>query len=86
MTDPLTKIDKLAKASRAEEAPLVDVSGRVLASIQRRETSYGFAPLQWIAVGSTVAAIAMSLSIVSLYETWSDPLNALFLDLFWGLL
>jgi hypothetical protein len=86
MTDPLTKIDKLAKASRAEEAPLVDVSGRVLTSIQRRETSYGFAPLQWIAVGSTVAAIAMSLSIMSLYETWSDPLNTLFLDLFWGLL
>jgi hypothetical protein len=86
MTDPLTKIDKLAKASRAEEAPLVDVSGRVLASIQRRETSYGFAPLQWIAVGSTLAAIAMSLSIMSLYETWSDPLNTLLLDLFWGLL
>jgi hypothetical protein len=86
MTDPLTKINKLAKASRAEEAPLVDVSGRVLASIQRRETSYGFAPLQWIAVGSTLAAIAMSLSIMSLYETWSDPLNTLFLDLFWGLL
>ena len=86
MTDPLTKIDKLAKASRAEEAPLVDVSGRVLASIQTRETSYGFAPLQWIAVGSTLAAIAMSLSIMSLYETWSDPLNTLFLDLFWGLL
>lgn len=86
MTDPLTKIDKLAKASRAEETPLVDVSGRVLASIQRRETSYGFAPLQWIAVGSTLAAIAMSLSIMSLYETWSDPLNTLFLDLFWGLL
>jgi hypothetical protein len=86
MTDPLTKIDKLAKASRAEEAPLVDVSGRVLASIQGRETSYGFAPLQWIAVGSTLAAIAMSLSIMSLYETWSDPLNTLLLDLFWGLL
>jgi hypothetical protein len=86
MIDPLTKIDKLAKASRAEEAPLVDVSGRVLASIQRRETSYGFAPLQWIAVGSTLAAIAMSLSIMSLYETWSDPLNTLLLDLFWGLL
>jgi hypothetical protein len=86
MTDPLTKIDKLAKASRAEETPLVDVSGRVLASIQRRETSYGFGPLQWIAVGSTLAAIAMSLSIMSLYETWSDPLNTLFLDFFWGLL
>jgi hypothetical protein len=86
MIDPLTKIDKLARASRAEEAPSVDVSGRVLASIQRRETSYGFAPLQWIAAGSTAAAIAMSLSIVSLYETWSDPLNALFLDLVWGLL
>jgi hypothetical protein len=86
MIDPLTRIDKLAKASRAEETPSVDVSGRVLASIQRRETSYGFVPLQWIAVGSTVAAIAMSLSIVSLYETWSDPLNTLFLDLFWGLL
>ena len=86
MTDPLTKLDKLAKASRLEIPPSVEGSVRVLASIQRRETSYGFAPLQWIAVGSTMAAIAMSLSIVSLYETWSDPLNALFLDLVWGLL
>jgi len=86
MTDPLTKIDKLAKASRLEETPSVDVSGRVLASIRGCETSYGYAPLQWIAVGSTVAAAAMSLSIVSLYETWSDPLNTLFLDLIWGLL
>ena len=86
MTDPLTKIDKLAKASRGEKPPSVDVSGRVLVSIRGRETAYGYAPLQWIAVGSTVAAIAMSLSILSLYETWSDPLNTLFLDLFWELL
>ena len=86
MTDPVTKIGKLAKASRAEETPSVDVSGRVLASIRGRETVTGYAPFQWIAVGSTVAATAMSLSIVSLYETWSDPLNTLFLDLFWGLL
>jgi hypothetical protein len=86
MTDPLTKIDKLAKASRLEETPSVDVSGRVLTSIRGRETAYRYAPLQWIAVGATVAATAMSVSIVSLYETWSDPLNTLFLDLFWGLL
>jgi len=86
MTDPLTKIDKLAKASRLEETPSVDVSSRVLTSIRGHETAYGYAPLQWIAVGATVAATAMSVSIVSLYETWSDPLNTLFLDLFWELL
>jgi len=86
MTDPLTKIDKLAKASRLEKPPPVDVSRRVLTSIRGRKTAYGYAPLQWIAVGSAVAATVMSLSIVSLYETWSDPLNALFLDLFCGLL
>ena len=86
MTDPLMKINKLAKASRLEETPSVDVSGRVLTSIRGRETAYGYAPLQWIAVGATVAATAMSVSVVSLYETWSDPLNTLFLDLFWGLL
>jgi hypothetical protein len=86
MTDPLTKIDKLARASRLEKTPSVDVSGRVQASIRGRETAYRYTPLQWIAVGSTVAATAMSLSILSLYETWSAPLNALFLDLFWGLL
>lgn len=86
MTDPLMIIDKLAKASRVEKTPSVDVSGRVLASIRGRETAYGYAPLQWIAVGATVAATAMSVSIVSLYETWSDPLNTLFFDLFWGLL
>jgi hypothetical protein len=86
MTDPLTKIDGLAKISRREEAPLMDVSSRVLASIRGRETAYGYAPLQWIAVGSTAAAAAMAVSILSLYETWSDPINAAFLDLFWGLL
>ena len=83
MSDLLKKIDELAKASRVEKTPSVDVSGRVLASIRGRETGYGYAPLQWIAVGSTVAAIAMSLSILSSYQTWSDPLNTLFLDLFW---
>ncbi len=86
MNDPFKKIDELAIAARSEKPPSVDVSGRVLASIRERETAYGTTPLQWIAVGSTVAAAAMSLSIVSLYETWSDPLNILFFDLFWGLL
>ena len=86
MTDPLTKIDQLAKASRREEAPSVDVSRRVLASIRAREPAHGYAPLQWITVGSAVGAIAMSVSVFSLYETWSDPLNMLLLDLFRGLL
>jgi hypothetical protein len=86
MADPLTKIDKLARASRGAETPSVDVSSRVLASIRSRETAYGYAPLQWIAVGSTVAAAVMGVSILSLYETWSDPLNTLLLDLVWGLL
>jgi hypothetical protein len=84
MTDPLTKIDKLAKTSRMERAPSVDVSDQVVASIRGHKTAYGYTPLEWIAVGSIVAAIAMSLSIVSLYETWSDPLNTLLLDFFWG--
>jgi hypothetical protein len=86
MTDSLERIDKLAVAARAEKAPSVDVSGRILASIRVRGTAYGYAPLKWIAVGSAVAATAMSLSIVSLYETWSDPLNMLFFDLLGGLL
>jgi hypothetical protein len=89
MTDPLTKIDKLAKTSRMERAPSVDVSDQVVASIRGHKTAYGYTPLEWIAVGSIVAAIAMSLSIVSLYETyetWSSPLNTVLLDLFWGLL
>ena len=51
MSDLLKKIDELAKASRVEKTPSVDVSGRVLASIRGRETGYGYAPLQWIAVG-----------------------------------
>lgn len=86
MTDPLTKIDKLARAARREETPSIDVSGRVLAAIQDPESANGYAPLQWIAVGSLLAATAMSLSMVSLYWTWSDPLYTLFLDFFWGVL
>jgi len=86
MTDPLTKIDKLARVSRQEEPPVVDVSARILASIEKREPSNGWVPLQWIAVGSAVAAIAVTISIVWLYQTWSEPLNTVFLDLFWGLL
>ena len=86
MTDPLTKIEELARASRQEETPVVDVSNRVLASIEKRELSSGWVPLQWIAVGSSVAAVAMAISVVGLYQTWSEPLNTVFLDLFWGLL
>ena len=86
MTDLLKKIDQLAMAARFEKAPSVDVSDRVLTSFRERETAFRYAPLKWIAVGSAVAATAMGLSIVSLYETWSDPLNMLFFDLFGGLL
>ncbi len=86
MTDPLTKVDRLARAARMEETPSTDVSSRVMAAIGGRERAHGYAPLQWIAAGSIVAATAMSLSIVSLYQTWSDPLNTLFLDVFGGLL
>jgi hypothetical protein len=86
MTDLLKKIDQLAIAARYEKAPSVDISDRVLASVRDRETAYGYAPLTWIAVGSIVAALAMTLSIVSLYEIWSDPLNMLFFDLFGGIL
>ena len=86
MSDLFTNIDELALAARSEEPPSVDVSSQVLASIRERETAYGYTPLQWIAVGSTIAAAAMSLTIVSLYEMWSDPLNILFFNLFWGLL
>jgi hypothetical protein len=86
MTDPLTTFDKLAGAARMEEIPSIDVSGRVMVAIRRQESAHGYAPLQWIAAGSIVAATAMSLSMVSLYQTWSDPLNTLFLDVFGGLL
>ncbi len=86
MTDRLTKIDKLARAARMEETPSLDVSSRVLAAIRGRERAQGYAPLQWIAAGSVLAATAMSISIVSLYQTWSDPLNTFFLDLFGWLL
>ena len=86
MTDPLTKIDKLAQAARWDKPPAPDVSSRVLAAIRPREAAYGYAPLQWIAVGSTVAATAMGVSLLWLYETWSAPFNALFLGIFWGLI
>ena len=86
MTDPLTQIDKLARESRWEKPPPVDVSGRVLAAIRERETAYGYAPLQWIAAGSIAAAVAMSLSMVSLYQKWSDPMAMLLLDIFRGVL
>jgi hypothetical protein len=86
MTDPLKKIDELTIAARSEKAPSVDVSGRVLASIREREPAGGYGPLKWIAVGSTIAATAMILSTMSLYETWSDPLNTLFFVLFGRLL
>ena len=86
MTDPLTKIDNLAQAARREEVPPVDVSGRVAAVIQERESGAGYAPLQWIAAGSIVAAAAMGLSMGFLYQAWLDPLNILFLDVFWWLL
>jgi hypothetical protein len=84
MTDPLTRIDKLARVSRWEEPPPVDVSDWVLAAIRERETAYGYAPLQWIAAGSIAAAVAMTLSMVSLYQKWSDPVATLLLDIFQG--
>ncbi len=86
MTDPLTKIDELAKAARREKAPTMDVSGRILAAISERESVHEYAPLQWIAIGSIVTATAMGVSLVSLYRTWSDPLNTLLFEFFWGLL
>jgi hypothetical protein len=86
MADPLARMNKLAKRARLEKTPSVDVSGRVLASIRSREAEDGYRPLQWLAFGSAVAAAAMTLSVVPIYETWSEPLYSLFLDLVWGLL
>lgn len=82
MGDPLKRIDKLVRLARTESPPPVEISARVMAAIRERDQQDDAAPLKWIALGSAVASLAVCIEIVSVYQTWSDPLTAMVFELF----
>jgi hypothetical protein len=85
MNDPFKKLDRLARLARAETAPPVNVSARVMAGIEAGPGEED-ATLTWIAALSAAAAAAVIFALIPAYQEWSNPMMSLLADLSWGLL
>lgn len=80
MSKPFDSFEKLVALARRETTPETDVAHRVLARL-RAESNVATIqdrPLVWLTLGSAVAAVAILLLSIPLYESVTDPLAKLF--------
>ncbi len=73
-------LDALIARARGDQAPNVDVAGRVIAILSGEQTR--FEPvsdrlLMWLAACSSAVATSAAVAAVFVYQTWSDPLYEL---------
>ena len=85
MIDPEQRLVRLGRAARKEQAPVVEVSARVMESIRNGVLEEDVS-LNWIAAASGIAAAVATLALTPVYLEWSDPVVAMIVDLSWGLL
>ncbi|MFC1834983.1 hypothetical protein ACFL2Q_09635 [Thermodesulfobacteriota bacterium] len=78
----LQLLKRLATAAAEEEPPRVDVSQRVPAILTAQELD-SEAPFLWIAGLSSAAAVVVGVVAYKSLDTWTDPLQTLFLGLTW---
>lgn len=74
------QFDALIARARSDQAPNVDVAGRVIAILSGEETRFEPAsdrPLIWLAAFSSAVAASVAVAAVLVYQTWSDPLYEL---------
>lgn len=80
MSDTLYRFHRLVRSAREEEVPDVDVAEQVMLRIRRqklRQLSLD-RPLVIIAAGSLALAAGVTLFIVPLIQTITDPLGGVF--------
>jgi len=70
-------IQKLAQSAKAEQIPVVDVSGRVLERIQMTEQSIN-RPLTIFTGASALAASVVLFFAYQTLSSWQDPIAGLF--------
>ncbi|MFP6581527.1 MAG: hypothetical protein VCD00_03110 [Candidatus Hydrogenedentota bacterium] len=73
--DPL---EALAQLARLESAPKTHVTPYVLREIRVQDRFVAGRPLMWLALASSVAALAIAIIAIPILMTLLDPLNALY--------
>ena len=86
MNDPMEKLEALAEKARREDAPSVNVSGRVAMAVARAEPIEDEGPLNWLAFASIAAAAVAVLALTPLYSEVSNPMVAALIEISWGVL
>lgn len=74
------QFDALIALARGDQAPNVDVAGRVIAILSGEEGRFEPAaerPLMWLAAFSSAVAASVAVAAVFAYQTWIDPLYEL---------
>ena len=72
--------DALIALARSEQAPNVDVAGRVIAILSGEQTRFepvSDRALMWLAAVSSAVAVPVVVAAVFAYQAWSDPLYEL---------
>lgn len=77
MDDMDAYLKRLAAQARAEEAPELDVSQRVLYALRSARWSAADRPLTVFAVASAVVAVTVVLISVSMYSAAMEPFELL---------
>lgn len=82
------RLRQLARVARREAPPRVDVAGRVMARLRRREADMApnVRPLVWVAAGSAAVAVPLAIAGVNAWLHLSSPLLSVFLEPGGGLL
>ena len=73
--DPL---DDLARLARLEGIPRTQVTANVLREIRVQDRVVAARPLMWLALGSSMAAMAVAIVAVPALMNFLDPLNAFY--------
>jgi len=77
VADPLKILGDLSAKARREIPPTVDVSARVLSRLNREAPAPSW-PMAFVASGAAVAAIAVLMISLPLYEMISEPWSIFF--------
>lgn len=73
--DPL---EELARLARLDIGPKTDVTANVLRQIRVQEPIVAQKPLIWLALGSSVAAVAIAAVAIPAFMSLVDPINTLY--------
>jgi hypothetical protein len=83
--NPEDLVRQLAERARLETPPRVDVANRVMARLRggREEAATGWIPLGWVTALAVAVTIPVALLALAAWETWTDPLAAMSIEIVW---